>query len=114
MGANLRAGMPCVRFSGFQTQTVITFEDHDIEVEGKVVATRAMIPLCLAWALTIHRCQGLTLDEIYADLGNCFEVGQAYVAASRVRTGIGLKLLRFNTASVKSNGRAREFLSSCT
>ena len=47
--------------------------------------------------------QGMTLDEIVADLGNCFDFGQAYVASSRTRTFAGLKLLRFEPASVRAS-----------
>ena len=68
---------------------------------GKVLARIAQVPLRLAWAITVHKSQGMTLDAAAVDLSQAFEFGQGYVALSRVRELSGLHLLGYNERALQ-------------
>jgi ATP-dependent DNA helicase PIF1 len=71
----------------------------------------SQIPLIHAWALTIHKSQGITLDCAQLDLGgSIFEAGQAYVALSRVRNYDSLYLTNFDPESIFANDEALEYV----
>jgi ATP-dependent exoDNAse (exonuclease V) alpha subunit len=70
--------------------------DWTVEENGKVRAQISQLPLRLAWAITVHKSQGMSLDGAMMDLSNVFEFGQGYVALSRVRQLSGLYILGWN------------------
>jgi ATP-dependent exoDNAse (exonuclease V) alpha subunit len=68
------------------------------------------VPLILAWALTIHKAQGSTLDIAEVDAGTgIFECGQTYVALSRVKSLEGLYLCSFDATRVRINKKVQDF-----
>lgn len=82
-------------------------KEQELDVTGKmrykVAATRQQVPLKLAWAASVHRVQGKTLDHAIVDLSNAFEYGMCYVALSRVKTLEGLSVVGFNPRKVKAH-----------
>ena len=83
--------------------------DWSIEEGGRVLALVRQVPLRLAWAITIHKSQGMSLDAAHIDLSSAFEYGQGYVALSRVRTLAGLSLAGLNDRALEVHPRIREF-----
>lgn len=85
-------------------------ESWKIELpSGEVQAQRQQVPLILAWALSIHKAQGQTLQRVKVDLGKVFEKGQAYVALSRAVSKAGLQVLRFDPRKVMVHPKVIEF-----
>jgi len=94
----------------FQNGVEITMESVWTQSEDLPCVAVAQIPLCLAWALTIHKIQGATLGAAEMDLGNSvFEYGQTYVALSRIQRLTGLYLSAFEPGKIKANPVVKEF-----
>ncbi|MDF1875672.1 AAA family ATPase [Sulfurimonas sp. SAG-AH-194-I05] len=89
-------GLPIVKTS-YGSLIKLSLEDWTIENDsGNITAKVSQIPLKLAWAITIHKSQGMTLDSAEIDLSKTFEVGQGYVALSRIKNIEGLRLMGLN------------------
>ena len=86
--------------------TSISIEPLSAKFYGKSgsVLQRTQFPLCLCWAATIHKAQGLTLDQVVIDIGrNVFADGMAYVAMSRVKSLNGLAIIQLDPKSIKAS-----------
>lgn len=93
-------GLPVVRIAGGKS---ITVEPAEWRVEEQVVvrASVTQVPLRLAYAMTVHKSQGMSMDAAVMDLSRAFEYGQGYVALSRVRRLTGVHLVGFNTRALE-------------
>jgi ATP-dependent DNA helicase PIF1 len=99
-------GFPVVKFKNVE----IVMKRHVWESEIIEGIGISQIPLILSWALTIHKCQGITLEKAIIDVGsNIFECGQTYVALSRVKSLDGLFLKDFDPSKIKVNKKVKEF-----
>lgn len=80
-----------------------------LDAEGNEIAHASNFPITLAYAMTIHKSQGVTLDRMVVDLRRLWEPGQAYVALSRLRSGNGLTLTGWDEASIRVDPIVVEF-----
>jgi ATP-dependent DNA helicase PIF1 len=100
-------GLPIVKYkNGYQ----MTMQYHIWPSETIPGIGVSQVPLILAWALTIHKSQGSTLDIAEIDAGSgIFECGQTYVALSRVKSLEGLYLCSFDAKRVRINKKVQDF-----
>ncbi len=92
--------MPIVRIKSGKEMTVKPAV-WVIDGDEKELASISQLPLRLAWAITVHKSQGMSLDAAEMDLSKSFERGMGYVALSRVRELSGIKLLGINDMALK-------------
>ncbi|CAI6332698.1 unnamed protein product [Periconia digitata] len=113
LGFSTQQIYPVVRFAiadGTTRDIFLKRESWKIELpNGEVQASREQIPLILAWALSIHKAQGQTLERVRVDLGKVFEKGQAYVALSRATSMAGLQVMRFEPRKIMAHDKVRQF-----
>lgn len=82
------------------------------DAEGNIMASVIQFPLTLAYATTIHKSQGATLDDLWCDLSSLWEPGHAYVALSRLRSSEGLHLIGWNPRSIIVDSKVLQFYKS--
>ncbi|GAB0174292.1 MAG: AAA family ATPase [Candidatus Altimarinota bacterium] len=99
-----KEGLPIVELED-GTTIVADYASWIVEEGGKPKAEIAQIPLRLAWAITVHKSQGMTLDSAVMDLSDAFVPGQGYVALSRVRSLAGLTLRGCNELALRIDPR---------
>lgn len=106
-------GLPVVKFSSLVSTFETVMGYHVWPSENIPGIGVSQLPLILAWALTIHKSQGATLDIAEIDAGSgIFECGQTYVALSRVKSLEGLYLTSFDASKIKVSRKVQEFYNS--
>jgi len=105
--------VPLVEFSlpnKMRREVLVTPENWKVELpSGEIQVSRTQLPLILAWAMSIHKSQGQTLERVKVDLGRVFEKGQAYVALSRATSLDGLQVLNFDAKKVQAHPKVIEW-----
>ncbi len=87
-----------------------TYNKEKKKVEEEIIGTFEQFPIRLAWAITVHKSQGLTFEKVIADLGQAFAPGQVYVALSRCTSFSGLILkTQLNNYAIQTDPRVIEF-----
>ncbi|MBI4253124.1 AAA family ATPase [Candidatus Uhrbacteria bacterium] len=106
IGFSKETGAPLVQT---RAGRVVSAEPADWSIDDgtSVLARITQVPLRLAWALTVHKSQGMSLDAAHMDLSRVFEYGQGYVALSRVRTLAGLTLVGINERALHIHPEVR-------
>lgn len=100
--------MPVVRFLNGE-ERVIDYNVWEVEENDKKILRAQQIPLKVAYAISIHKSQGCSLDYAAIDLSGVFEYGQAYVALSRVKSLSGLSIIGINYDYIQAHPRAVEY-----
>ncbi|XP_073826368.1 pif1 DNA helicase isoform X2 [Musca autumnalis] len=101
-------GVPVVRFKN-NTEYFCKHEKWIIKTPNGGTVTRRQVPLKLAWAFSIHKSQGLTLDCVEMSLSKVFEAGQAYVALSRAKSLDSVRILDFDPKQVWANPQVLQY-----
>ncbi|XP_022087806.1 ATP-dependent DNA helicase PIF1-like [Acanthaster planci] len=102
------SGLPVVKFM-CGIEQMVKMERWPIRAGAGITLSRTQLPLKLAWAISIHKSQGMSLDCVEISLSRVFECGQAYVALSRARSLEGLRVIDFDKACVHAHPDVLKF-----
>lgn len=103
-----KTGFPVVRTND-GNQVIVEEAFWGVEDNGKILASISQLPLRLAWAMTIHKSQGMSLDNALVDLRNVFTYGQGYVALSRLKTIEGLSIIGIGDDAFRIHPSVRSY-----
>lgn len=92
-------GFPVIETSDGREIKIVP-QSWSVMEDDKMLAEITQVPLRLAWAITVHKSQGMSLDAAEIDLRNAFTYGQGYVALSRVRSLTGMKIIGLNSQAL--------------
>lgn len=99
---------PKVLFTDGRTR-IVSKKTLEVHQNDELIVSYTQIPLKLAWALTIHKSQGQTIDLVRVNLSRIFEYGQFYTALSRCRSLQNLYISNLDWSSIKAHPKALEF-----
>lgn len=94
------------------TGRLITLKKHKFQLkdgDGEVLASASNFPITVAYAVTIHKSQGATIDQAVVELSGLWDSGQAYTAMSRLSNSAGLKVLSWDYRSIKVDRKVVDF-----
>jgi len=100
--------LPYIHFANGKRR-IIRPQPFSKEFKGVGIATRWQIPLTLAWAISIHKSQGMTIEYLHVDLADCFAIGQAYVACSRGKCLNSMTVKHFKPTEIKTSEKVKNF-----
>jgi len=103
--------LPLVHFTNNMKVVILPLK-FSKEFKGFGCANRWQIPLSLAWAISIHKSQGMTIDWLYVNLKDCFAPGQAYVACSRGRGVHKMTVENFHVSEIRTSEIVKRFYNS--
>ena len=101
-----------IRLHAGERITLVHDKFSFLDGDGNEIATAWNFPVTLAWATTIHKSQGASLDRLIVNMERLWEPGQAYVALSRVRSSAGLMIECWNPSSIRAEPLVTAFYNS--